>query len=134
MKGLERSFLILVLVLLVSACSNPLDSSSTDGVDFTPQALGMDYCYDCHNIPGSSQAFEQVFEGWVVSRHSNFDYYDSVSESGTPVDPFNLGAYTYSDIEGNPSYYANTSVYPTCLLYTSPSPRDRQRSRMPSSA
>ena len=25
-------------------------------------------------------------------------------------------------------------VFPTCLLYTSPSPRDRQKSRMPSSA
>ena len=25
-------------------------------------------------------------------------------------------------------------VYPSCLLYTSPSPRDRQKSRMPSSA
>ena len=25
-------------------------------------------------------------------------------------------------------------VYPSCLLYTSPSPRDRTRSRMPSSA
>ena len=31
----------------------------------------------------------------------------------------------YVDIEG---------VYKTCLLYTSPSPRDRQKSRMPSSA
>ena len=34
--------------------------------------------------------------------------------------------------------YANTSTYKTilnrCLLYTSPSPRDRTRSRMPSSA
>jgi len=29
----------------------------------------------------------------------------------------------------------NTGIYqPTCLLYTSPSPRDRTRSRMPSSA
>ena len=26
------------------------------------------------------------------------------------------------------------TVYNTCLLYTSPSPRDRQKSRMPSSA
>ena len=26
------------------------------------------------------------------------------------------------------------NVYKTCLLYTSPSPRDRQKSRMPSSA
>ena len=28
----------------------------------------------------------------------------------------------------------NTDRYTTCLLYTSPSPRDRQKSRMPSSA
>ena len=27
-----------------------------------------------------------------------------------------------------------TSLHPLCLLYTSPSPRDRQKSRMPSSA
>ena len=31
------------------------------------------------------------------------------------------------------SYYW-TSTFSTCLLYTSPSPRDRTRSRMPSSA
>ena len=29
---------------------------------------------------------------------------------------------------------AKTQTHPTCLLYTSPSPRDRQKSRMPSSA
>ena len=34
------------------------------------------------------------------------------------------------DIEGN----AVIQWSPTCLLYTSPSPRDRQKSRMPSSA
>ena len=28
----------------------------------------------------------------------------------------------------------NYSIFPACLLYTSPSPRDRQKSRMPSSA
>ena len=27
-----------------------------------------------------------------------------------------------------------SGIYGTCLLYTSPSPRDRQKSRMPSSA
>jgi len=31
-------------------------------------------------------------------------------------------------------YYKNFILYTTCLLYTSPSPRDRTRSRMPSSA
>ena len=31
-------------------------------------------------------------------------------------------------------YYARFRQFVTCLLYTSPSPRDRTRSRMPSSA
>ena len=30
--------------------------------------------------------------------------------------------------------WAGSSVYITCLLYTSPSPRDKRQSRMPSSA
>ena len=33
-----------------------------------------------------------------------------------------------------PIFYDNTSTISICLLYTSPSPRDRQKSRMPSSA
>ena len=34
-----------------------------------------------------------------------------------------------------PMFHCNGWCYPwTCLLYTSPSPRDRQKSRMPSSA
>ena len=32
------------------------------------------------------------------------------------------------------TYFKNTSKSKDCLLYTSPSPRDRTRSRMPSSA
>ena len=36
------------------------------------------------------------------------------------------------DLSQNPRRYAGLS--PNCLLYTSPSPRDRQKSRMPSSA
>ena len=32
------------------------------------------------------------------------------------------------------SYHAIDTLFHTCLLYTSPSPRDRQKSRMPSSA
>ena len=32
------------------------------------------------------------------------------------------------------SYLIDILAYNTCLLYTSPSPRDRTRSRMPSSA
>ena len=43
-----------------------------------------------------------------------------------------LGAYA-GQVEGTPLMIDGT-LYVTCLLYTSPSPRDRTRSRMPSSA
>ena len=33
-----------------------------------------------------------------------------------------------------PHYHKESIEYNVCLLYTSPSPRDRQKSRMPSSA
>ena len=42
------------------------------------------------------------------------------------------------EAEGNPDLFLRVAVRPGgcsgCLLYTSPSPRDRQKSRMPSSA
>ena len=36
--------------------------------------------------------------------------------------------------QGNPNDSGFAAKNPICLLYTSPSPRDRQKSRMPSSA
>ena len=45
--------------------------------------------------------------------------------------------WTHNDGEGDPWWSGGGSAKPyqyTCLLYTSPSPRDRTRSRMPSSA
>ena len=44
---------------------------------------------------------------------------------GAPEDPTNGSAFLLTDKNDNNTY---------CLLYTSPSPRDRTRSRMPSSA
>ena len=44
------------------------------------------------------------------------------------VDDTGLAYYYYN----NPEFFVNEDK--TCLLYTSPSPRDRQKSRMPSSA
>ena len=51
---------------------------------------------------------------------------------GTKTSLINPGPVTVGGVVLGP---ANTqTVYNTCLLYTSPSPRDRQKSRMPSSA
>ena len=46
----------------------------------------------------------------------------------------NAGSSGMSDIESMAAVLAPGRSYMTCLLYTSPSPRDRQKSRMPSSA
>ena len=41
----------------------------------------------------------------------------------------------YDDVVKNVFFYCyKRASYKDCLLYTSPSPRDRQKSRMPSSA
>ena len=44
------------------------------------------------------------------------------------------GQYGYSKIADKGCDIVLTRLPNTCLLYTSPSPRDRQKSRMPSSA
>ena len=44
--------------------------------------------------------------------------------------PVNIG----DNLDENRIQESIRSVYSSCLLYTSPSPRDRTRSRMPSSA
>ena len=51
------------------------------------------------------------------------------SEIGIPSQNIELDPRSVTTANGMPRNYI-----PTCLLYTSPSPRDRTRSRMPSSA
>ena len=63
-------------------------------------------------------SLEEVSTNWPASI-----YVDSVVGS---ISGNNITNYTY-DINTDESTF-------TCLLYTSPSPRDRQKSRMPSSA
>ena len=52
--------------------------------------------------------------------------------------PWVIFACSYDAMRLYPNYMVNDidvrQLYDTCLLYTSPSPRDRQKSRMPSSA
>ena len=55
-----------------------------------------------------------------VMVYNPFDYVERFVESGTDRITFH--------------FEATEDVEDTCLLYTSPSPRDRTRSRMPSSA
>ena len=54
-----------------------------------------------------------------------------------PVGPGAIAGTVAADRDGDgyvDGYYTADGIYHACLLYTSPSPRDRQKSRMPSSA
>ena len=62
-----------------------------------------------------------------------FDYTDGAAEGEFSM---NRARQAFEDIEFHPGVLTDVSTVDTttCLLYTSPSPRDRQKSRMPSSA
>jgi hypothetical protein len=61
--------------------------------------------------------------GTVVTLSDGAGYTDSYTVQGIPMEDVMISDVPYG------SY-----TYTICLLYTSPSPRDRQKSRMPSSA
>ena len=58
------------------------------------------------------------------------EYFNTCLEAGKYVDPPSLDEFNgmWND------FHKKDGDYFVCLLYTSPSPRDRQKSRMPSSA
>ena len=95
---------------------DPTDSSANATVLY--KSININYVYS------NSQGFEiitEVFERVKLYNKKGFEYAtDQISlyhKGGDNEEVNNLKGITY-----------------TCLLYTSPSPRDRQKSRMPSSA
>ena len=74
-----------------------------------------------------------VSNGFSVLRHRNFTFYLFARTLGTlavQMQNVAIGWQVYS-MTGN---LFDLGLIGLCLLYTSPSPRDRTRSRMPSSA
>ena len=70
--------------------------------------------------------FARIKKAWydsIIWETIDEDFYDELEESLIMAD---LGAAVAAD--------AVKELRKVCLLYTSPSPRDRQKSRMPSSA
>ena len=74
----------------------------------------------------NSNAFVWNYENTPLSLATNGSAKLTVNGNGT----IRFNAYNLTNNTGTPTYVLGTD----CLLYTSPSPRDRTRSRMPSSA
>ena len=73
--------------------------------------------------PYAEEARNLVIEGNGYASENAFAKAESSYRQAIGLDPSSVSA----------KYNAGNNYY-TCLLYTSPSPRDRTRSRMPSSA
>ena len=110
-------------------------------------SLGLVLALAIYLIPGmtgiadAKDAFaEQVFAEEAFAKEVQAE--EAAEGEGEPEIEWSQDVF-YKDWEGNPlkgpiSGYAAPELgpedYNTCLLYTSPSPRDKRQSRMPSSA
>ena len=93
----------------------------------------------------ANNATELDYINYIPSNNS-INFTATVIGNGSPIADATAGQYANSAFSSanSAALYANgafaaansVNVYGanTCLLYTSPSPRDRQKSRMPSSA
>ena len=72
----------------------------------------------------------QFYQTFVDIKNRNFD---GLIITGAPVEQLEYEEIDYWDEICQIMEWSKTHVF-SCLLYTSPSPRDRQKSRMPSSA
>ena len=95
----------------------------TGTMDYDPRTVGQ-------NLVRTSPTygFMQIARGNSGAYVPPRSFVDS--SSGRPV-RINRPYYVYG---GTDEVFTTTYTQDTCLLYTSPSPRDRQKSRMPSSA
>ena len=105
--------------------SNPLFNphSCTPGLNGT-EAMCISYDTNCNYNPGSDRAVR--FDVEVTP-------FGSLPAQLTGLSFQELAPEMFDWIDG-PSGSNNYPTFYGCLLYTSPSPRDRTRSRMPSSA
>ena len=92
--------------------------------------------------------FKNVAKTVVAQFGDSFDHSITYTKKSSPSYNTSTGALTTTDVTYNikvPISFVRSEeeaaqemreakLYITCLLYTSPSPRDRQKARMPSSA
>ena len=105
------------------------------GYDSEEELLGVDISHDLYADPKERDVLIKKLEKNGVLRNVELVLKRRDGSLITVLE----NSRVVRDEEGNVLYYEGTLTDITgrkkaCLLYTSPSPRDRQKSRMPSSA
>ena len=123
------------------------DLSSNGGTGYYPDGTTASSSSPFGQMFKDATAFNQDLSGWCVSNQSepsNFSTGSALTSANSPLwdKEFTIALTSGSQTQTvtattaiTPIQYTVSSICTTtCLLYTSPSPRDRTRSRMPSSA
>ena len=82
----------------------------------------------------NSRNFPDVLTHTVIGEIKGSEKPDEIIVVGGHLDSWDLGDGSHDDGAGIVQSMEVLRIFKSCLLYTSPSPRDRQKSRMPSSA
>ena len=142
LEGKTTSSKVIMPTGVVIQVTKVADFQTTNQVAFRLQSASTTYV---------ASALEARITPKFADSHINVRFASSIS---TNQDSAHLVVYTiYRSLDGGSTYSALTNsgdygigsvfgtdrtqaplIAETCLLYTSPSPRDRQKSRMPSSA
>jgi hypothetical protein len=86
-----------------------------------------DYYWDVDTAGLDWEAVGDEYAPLIIGTDNAYEVYELLAEMVELLDDPFTGFYAPEDL-------GDRETYDPCLLYTSPSPRDRQKSRMPSSA
>ena len=85
--------------------------------------IGPIYYINLDGQPERKEYMEELFKYWEIENYERVSGYDGRDDDLSDI------------LKGRyPEQMTSGEVGCTCLLYTSPSPRDKRQSRMPSSA
>ena len=96
-------------------------------------------------LPGDTNSLNSLFGGELLARMDRVASIAAIKHSEQVVvtasvnnvafgEPVPVGSILTIEAKVSRAFKSSMEVFIDCLLYTSPSPRDRTRSRMPSSA
>ena len=95
--------------------------------------LTNDDGYDAENIKSLCKELSKNHEVWIVAPKHNCSGMSAAISYLNEIEVTKLEDKIYA-VDGTPADCSYLGLLSICLLYTSPSPRDSNLSRMPSSA
>ena len=137
-KQLIHFFTLLILIFSATIfAQEKVTSHEATGVEIDDNNLTKTAAYGWNAGAASKNVLPEGEDGWfeftIAEAVNNKRFWVGWSDRNELLHPYSID-YGFYLVTNNRVYFYEGNKYKGCLLYTSPSPRDRTRSRMPSSA